>query len=213
MCESMDSAEPFAAFFAEHDAERDAAWRDKAIRLARETDARRARQQRKAVARLRRAWCEDGTNRNDDPERTVLSLDQRGRGDMGDAHIWAEHLAAPGHSYDPVRIAEGHLLRELLGNIDEDDVARMADYALQRLRDRLAEAGFSTGKVQRKERARLRELERHRGQGFGPITTESISTGRKDKRRQKVNAGRHSKPTQKPRNKHRQRRQVKDGWV
>lgn len=195
----------FAAFFEQHDAERDAAWQWRLNQIAEELSARVSRQQGKALRRLRRAWASDGSNRNHIPDKTVLSLNQ------GSGTGWAEVIAAPAHQYDPVRLAEAALVRELLGDVDEEDIARMDDQALGVLQRRLIAEGFGPGLVQRRERERLREPLPHRGGGAPSSPTERIGTGSKRKRRE-VERAKHSRSARKPRS-HRDRRKAKDGWL
>ncbi len=62
-----------------------------------------------------------------------------------------------------VRDEDAALLRSLVGAMEPEDVQRMTAWDLDRLRDRLVEAGLAPGGVHQEERERLRDPQRHAG--------------------------------------------------
>lgn len=82
----------------------------------------------------------------------------------------AERIADPSSlGRDPLHIlTDENPLEEILDGIGLEDIARMDEYQLGRLRERLLEAGISRPGIQAVERERLSEPEPHRGSAPAP---------------------------------------------
>jgi predicted transcriptional regulator len=124
------------------------------------------------------------------------------------------HQTIASSAFDPVREAESALFDEIVGDLSVDDVARLDDRTLERLRHELTKAGFRPGGVQAKERERLREPEPHRGRPTPAPTHGRVGIGSKRKQREKLAREKHSRPARKPKG-HRprpSRKAQKAGW-
>lgn len=104
--------------------------------------------------------------------------------------------AARSDPYDVLRQEE---LSALLGSLTVDDLARLDEHALERLRERIREAGFAPPSVQRKERQRLREPERHRGSAPSPTRERKSSRHRGRREQQALMAGKRTSRKQRGR--------------
>lgn len=146
--------------------------RNKARRLLLRAHELDQRARRKAIRRASRA---------SDGRPTVLSLDwivgqNADGGGISKHEVIADPLADPQREYDAKRLGE------IVGDMAPEDVAKMDSHSLQRLQERLREEGLVTIGVQKSERERLRDPEKHSGGGIA----KSKSRGGKRRRKEQV---------------------------
>lgn len=80
-------------------------------------------------------------------------------------------VAAPVGRDDPQTALEWQERDAILGDLCVEDIARLDEHTLDRLRERLREAGYAPSGGQAKERERLRDADRHRGYYVPPPRT------------------------------------------
>jgi hypothetical protein len=173
--------------------------------------AKRREREREAVAAAAAANAELAAliEEQERDERTVLvsqgwvkSLDAMLADDGSELH---ELVASD--DPDPARILideeQARLIREAIGNRTEEDIQRLDYHTQEWLAAKLRDAGLAAIPVLRSERERLLDPIAHSGTNV----TNSKSYGGRAKRREKVAANRHSRPSRKPR-----KRWTRDDW-